>query len=311
MLLRLRPGEYGRLFSEEVEPEPAPPPAARRLRRQAAFRENFVVKARRMMRVMARFLRPKRLGDLPATFDLLLREHSIQAKRPPEPHGVLSSAEGLVSLASDLRPASMMEAYGKGLSPSACLGPVAWHSRPRRFVASPTDLARDAARTMAVGSSKWTVTFDRDADFVMASSGRPRAPCAIMPVRLLAGFAELFDAGFAHSFEVRDPSGRRIGGGFGVAVGGVFVLEGGFESVAGAARFGLSHLAQRLGEWGFSLVECSLGAAWLGAEIFHPMPRDEFLTLIAQHMSEEKVGRWRDADAEAAPQRIEPRRLAA
>ena len=89
------------------------------------------------------------------------------------------------------------------------------------------------------------------------------------------------------------------------------MLEGGFESVAGAARFGLAHLAQRLGEWGFSLVECAPGAAWLGAELFHPMPREEFLTLIAQHMSEEKVGRWRDADAEAAPQRIEPRRLAA
>jgi leucyl/phenylalanyl-tRNA--protein transferase len=310
MLLRLRPGDYGRLFSEGIEPEPAPPPAARRLRRQAAFREDVTTRARRLMRVALRFLRPKRIADLPATFDLLLRDHLVKSGRAPDPHDALSSADGLVGLAPDLTPGSMMEAYSKGLSPSACLGPVAWHSRARRFVAAPAALAETATDGAEIVDQDWTVTFDRDADFVMVSSGRPPDRSAIMPARLLAGFAELFDAGFAHSFEVRDGSGKALGGGFGVAVGGVFVLEGGFEIAAGAAQFGLAHLAQRLGEWGFSLVECAPGAAWLGAGRFHPMAREEYLPLIAQHMSEEKVGRWRDA-AGRAPPRIERRRLAA
>ena len=311
MLLRLRPGDYGRLFSEGIEPEPAPPPAALRLRRQAAFRENIIVRAQRLMRVATRFLRPKRIADLAATFDLLLRDHLVKSGRPPDPHDASSSADGLVGLAPDLTPASMMEAYGKGLSPSACLGPVAWHSRPSRFVAPPARLVEAAILEADAVDPGWTVTFDHDADFVVASSGRPPDHSAIMPARLLAGFAELFDAGFAHSFEVRDASGNAIGGGFGVAVGGVFVLEGGFEINSGAARFGLSRLAQRLGEWRFSLVECAPGAAWLNSGSFLPMPRDEFLSFVAQHMSEKKFGRWRDDEAATAPQEIARGRLAA
>ena len=52
MLLRLNPGDFGCLFSEGIEPEPAAPLAARRLRRQAALRENLAVRARRLMRVV-------------------------------------------------------------------------------------------------------------------------------------------------------------------------------------------------------------------------------------------------------------------
>lgn len=311
MLLRLRPGDYGRLFSEGIEPEPAPPPAARRLRRQAAFRESLAIRAQRLARVAARFLRPKRFADLPATFDLLLRDRRVKSGRPPDPREALSSADGLVGLASDLAPASMMEAYGAGLSPSACLGPVAWHSRARRFIAPPAELVGAAILGIDGVDPAWTVTFDCDVDFVLASSGRPPDHSAIMPARLLAGFAELFDARFAHSFEVRDASGETVGGGFGVAVGGVFVLEGGFEGIPGAARFGLSHLAERLGEWSFSLVECAPGAAWLGAGSFRPVPREEFLSLIAQHASEKNFGRWRDDERAAAPQETPPRRLAA
>jgi leucyl/phenylalanyl-tRNA---protein transferase len=311
MLLRLNPGDFGRLFSEGIEPEPAAPLAARRLRRQAALRENLAVRAQRLLRVVARFVRPKRVADLPATFDLLLRERLLRPGRLPDPRFALSSADGLAGLASDLAPGAMIEAYGKGLSPSACLGPIAWHSRPRRFVAAPGDVAREFDRPNAGGDPDWAVTFDRDIDFVLAQSGRPPDHSAIMPARLLGGFAELFDAGFAHSFEVRDAAGQTIGGGFGVAVGGVFVLEGAFELAPGAAKRGLSQLARRLGEWNFAAVECAPGAAWLGAEVFRAMPREDYLSLVARRMGDEKSGRWRNDAAVTSPPLTEGRRLAA
>jgi len=311
MLLRLNPGDFGRLFSEGIEPEPAAPPAARRLRRQAALRENLAIRAQRLMRVVAGFVQPKRVADLPATFDLLLRERLIRPGRLPDPRFALSSADGLAGLATDLAPAAMIEAYGKGLSPSACLGPIAWHSRIDRFVATPADIARALDRQSADDDCAWAVTFDREVDFVLAQSGRPPDHSAIMPARLLAGFAELFDAGFAHSFEVRDAAGQTIGGGFGVAIGGVFVLEGAFELARGAARRGLAQLARRLGEWNFAAVECAPGAAWLGAGIFRAMPREDYLSLVARRMGDEKTGRWRNDDAAAPTPAAEGRRLAA
>ncbi|WP_158818510.1 hypothetical protein [Methylocapsa sp. S129] len=310
MLLRLRTGNFGSLFSEGIEPELAPPPAARRLRRQAAFHENLTVRAQRLMRVVSRLMRPIRVADLPATFGLLLRERRVKSANLPDPRGALPSADGLAGLASDLAPDSMMEAYGKGFSPNASLGPVAWHSRADRFVATPADIARASeSRTEAAG---WTVTFDHDIETILTRSGRPAGHSAIMPARLLASFAELFDTGFAHSFEVRDERGQTIGGGFGVAVGGVFTIEGAFEIASGAARLGLAHLARRLGDWNFALIECAPGAAWIDAGVFRAMPREDYLALLASHMGEEKVGRWRDDEAvTVAPASPEDRRLAA
>jgi leucyl/phenylalanyl-tRNA---protein transferase len=308
MALRLGTGNFGRRFSEGIEPEPAPPPATRRLRRRAALHENLSTKARRFMRVLARLIRSRRIAGLPAAFHLFLRRKLTPSPRLPDPRDALPSADGLAGLASDLAPASMIEAYGKGLCPSACLGPIAWHSRVVRFVAAPGDIEIPLEGV----DSGWTVTFDRDIDSVLARSGRPPDQSAIMPARLLEAFAQLFDAGFAHSFEVRDAADQTIGGGFGVAVGGVFTIEGAFETVSGAARLGLTHLARRLGDWHFSLVECAPGAAWLDSKVFGPMPREDYLALLALHMGEEKVGRWRnDESVKIAPATAEDRRMAA
>jgi leucyl/phenylalanyl-tRNA--protein transferase len=311
MLLRISAGEIGRLFSEGIEPEPAPPPAARRLRREAAFRENLAIKTRRFLRVIARLARPRRVVDLPAAIDLLFRERRFKSGHLPDPRGALPAADGFAGFAHNLTPGSMMEAYGRGLSPSASLGPVAWHCRPTRLVAQPADIARAFDAPIAGAERGWIVAFDRDGDSVLALSGRPPDRSAIMPARLLSGFAELFDAGFAHSFELRDEQGQTIGGGFGVAVGGVFILEGAFETVAGAARLGLSHLAGRLRDWNFCAVECAPGVAWLAADVFSPIPREEFLALVALHMGEEKVGRWSHEDAVKILPAADGQRLAA
>lgn len=307
MLLRLQPGEFGRLFSEGIEPEPLATLATRRLRRKAALHETLAVRTQRLVRVVARFGRPRRVAGLPAALELLMRARLLHRGDLPDPHGGLPLADGLAGLATDLAPAAMMEAYGKGLSPCASLGPIAWHSRPRRFVAPPTEIA--GAFDSPSAGEPWTVTFDRDIEFVLAQSGRPPGRAAIMPARLLAGFAELFDAGIAHCFEVSDARGAPLGGGFGVAVGGVFVLEGAFENTGGAARRGLAQMARRLAEWNFAALECAPGAAWLGAGVFRPMPREDYLSLVARRLGEEKIGRWRN-DA-PAPASSAPRRLAA
>jgi leucyl/phenylalanyl-tRNA--protein transferase len=308
MPLLLRTGNFGRLFSEGIEPEPPLAPAALRLRRQAALHESLSVRARRLMRVLAGLVRPKRAVGLAATIDLFLRDRLVKSAYLPNPSDALPSADGLAGLAPDLAPAAMMEAYGKGLSPSASLGPIAWHSRDRRSVAAPADIIAAHGALTEGADPAWNVTFDRDIETVLARSGRPAGHSAIMPARLLGAFAGLFDTGFAHSFEVRDAAGETIGGGFGVAIGGIFILEGAFE----AARFGLAHLAARLDDSHFTFVECAPSAAWLSPDLFRALPREDYLAQLALHMGDEKVGRWRNRDAaKPAPAPAEDGRLAA
>ena len=297
MMARLRTGNYGSLFSEGIEPEPASPPATRRLRRRAALRETPWIRTQRLMRVAARLARPGSLADLAATLARLARARFARSANLPDPRDALACADGLAGLAGDLTPAAMIEAYGKGLAPCASLGPVAWHSRATRFVAPPAEIARDDRLAVKDAATDWTVSFDRDIDLVLARSGRPSNPSAIIPARLLDAFADLFDAGFAHCFAVRDGRGETIGGGFGVAVGGVFMIEGAFDVAPGAARFGLAQLSRRLDARRYALVECAPGAAWLDCGLFRPMPREDYLTLLSRHMAEEKIGRWRDGAA--------------
>ena len=311
MMARLRAGDYGSLFSEGIEPEPAFPPATRRLRRQASLRETPWIRTQRLVRVVARLAKPKSLRDVAATYGRLLRAHFARTTNLPDPRNALACADGLAGPARDLAPEAMVEAYARGLSPCASLGPVAWHSRAIRFVAAPADIAHDDRLTVKDAATGWTVVFDRDIDLVLARSGRPSNPCAIIPARLLDAFADLFDAGFAHCFAVRDGGGETIGGGFGVAVGGVFLIEGAFDIAPGAARFGLAELGRRLDSWKYALVECAPGAAWLHCGRFRPMPREDYLALLARHMPEEKFGRWRDGQAGRAPSVVERRPLAA
>ena len=213
--MRLRPplGDFGALFSEGVESdEEFHVRVKHRQRRSAAFHETPLLRVKRTFKAAVRLLQPWRLSHLPSTLDLFIREKLVRPSQLPDPRAGLTYAEGLAGLAPDLTPETMLQAYSMGLSPSACLGPVAWHSREKRWVALPTDVARHMRAHARPGEPEWDVAFDRDADTVVAASGRADSGGSAMPERLLEAFAGLFDAGFAHTFEVRDNFGRIVGG---------------------------------------------------------------------------------------------------
>jgi len=310
MRSRPRLGDIGALFSEGVETdEEYHAREARRQGRVNAFRDTAALRARLALAAVLRLLKPRRLGQLPPTLDLIMREKLVRPSQLPDPRAGLSCAEGLTGLADDLTPETMMRAYANGLSPSACLGPVAWHSRDTRYVALPTDVARQIRAHPRPGQPEWSVSFDRDVEATLAASGRTGKNATLMPQRLLEAFGALFDCGLAHTFEVRDEHGRLIGGGFGVAIGRVFVIEGAFEKVAGAGRVGLVVLMGRLRDRNFALVERAPGAAWLGGDAFFAMSRNDYLENVRRHLADDVPNGWRTGEDDVHAPR-EPRRRA-
>jgi leucyl/phenylalanyl-tRNA--protein transferase len=292
MMTRASLSDIGALFSEGIEPEPPLPPAVRRQRRLETLRESVPAGVRRLAMVAFNHLRRRPLASLPATLDLILRESFIRSGTLPNPRAALPGAEGLAGLAPELSPATMMEAYSCGLCPSASLGPIAWHSPERRLIAAPAALARSVALRAASPLRGLGVTFDRDADSILIACAH-RSDCAgLTPERLTNAFANLFDAGYGHCFEVRDEGGRIVAGGYGVAAGRVFVLERVFSRRPEAWKAGLARLAQSLRDWDFEIVECGAGAAWLCESAFDSVSRDAHLETLAEHMRGDRIGRW-------------------
>ena len=309
MLTRAELNDIASLFSEGIEPEPGPPPAARRRRRLEILRESVPAGMRRFAIVIVNLLRRRQVASLPTTFDLLLRDRFMRSAALPDPRRALPGESGLAGLAPDLSPATMIEAYSRGLAPSACLGPIAWHSPPMRLVAEPAALAQSPL--LGGGQARLSVTFDRDVDSILAASANRSDGASLCPERLATSFADLFDSGYGHTFEARDATGRLVGGGYGVAVGRIFVLERLFARRPEAARAGLARLAQCLGDWDFALIECGAGAASLCGEAFAPMTREAYLAALAEHMRGDRVGRWPSDGARRPVAKPQPKARAA
>jgi len=291
MLTRAELNDVASLFSEGIEPEPAPAPAVRRRRRLEILRESVPHGVRRFIIVFFNLLRRRQVASLPTTLDLMLRDRPTGAAALPDPRNALPGASGLVSLAPDLSPATMIEAYSRGLAPTACLGPIAWHSPPTRLTAEPAALAQ-CPMLAAADNARLLITFDRDVDAVVAASASRSDSASLCPERLAAAYADLFDAGYAHTFEARDATGRLIAGGYGVAVGRIFVLERVFARRPEALKAGLARVAQFLRDWDFALIECGAGAASLCGGSFAPIEREAYLSALADYTRGDRVGRW-------------------
>jgi leucyl/phenylalanyl-tRNA--protein transferase len=77
-------------------------------------------------------------------------------------------------------------------------------------------------------------TVDAAFALVLAACGAPSRPDGWIDARIGAVYTRLFEAGFVHSVETWDTTGRLVGGLYGVSLGGLFAGESMFHD----ARFG-------------------------------------------------------------------------
>ena len=293
---RARLAELASLFSPGVEPPPPLSPAARRAMRRGLFAESLTQTALRILKAGRAALLRDGFGGCFRALELLVREKSIGAIGLPDPERALFSPDGLCGVADDLSVATIMDAYERGLYPSAHFGPMKWWAPNARAIVQPSTLARRLAGADAENAIGATIAFDRDFETALCD-GDDDVPT---PPRLKWAFAGLFDAGFAHSFDIVARSGEKIGGGFGVAVGRVFVIEA-LRFKDGAAReAGLRALAQALEERDFAVIDAKRLTPELAACGFDETPRIGYAQRLKAALGHEKIGRWTAPLREAA-----------
>lgn len=174
------------------------------------------------------------------------------------PDAAPGDEHGLVGVGADLAPATLVDAYRRGVFPwpHDSIDAVPWFCPPRRGIL-PLDrlrVSRSLARTLR--RSGYETTVDEAFDAVVEGCREPRSYEAGTWISddLAAAYARLHLLGHAHSLEVWEAE-RLVGGIYGVLVGGIFCGESMFHRASGASKVALVDLVARLVEAEAGLLE--------------------------------------------------------
>jgi len=274
-----------------------PVAASRRAaRRTALFRERPRDMLERWALGVLWALMPSRVGGLPNLLRLCFDEFLAPDYALPDPERALANPPGLAGIVHDLSMPTLLAAYRRGLYPLAHIAPLKWWSPPMRSVLFFNELHIARRLRRQIRQSHYSVTFDRDFDGVIAACAGRRAGrwhLTWITPKIMNAYAELFDAGHAHSFEVWNADGELAGGGYGVAIGGMFVTESQFSHEPNTSKIGFSVLNWHLAHWDFAFNDGKLMTPTCHDMGFREIPRREFLTRLAQaDRRPGKPGRW-------------------
>lgn len=140
-------------------------------------------------------------------------------------------AQDLIAFSSEFDAALVLEAYRSGVFPmplhASGFGEMGWWSPTRRGV-----LLLDAlrvTRSLRKSAKRYTTTVDQAFDLVLARCADPSRPNGWIDAEIGRVYTDLHEAGYVHSVESWDASGRLVGGLYGVSLGGLFAGESMFH----------------------------------------------------------------------------------
>jgi leucyl/phenylalanyl-tRNA--protein transferase len=279
-------------------------PAGGTDRRTALFRESLAEKAARVACGLAWSLAPARLRGLPNLAKLCLAELMAPDFALPDAERALDNPPGLAGIVHDFTLPTVLAGYRRGLYPLAHVAPMKWWSPAQRSVLffNEAHIAKRLRRQMRQGH--YSVSFDRDFDGVIkacAGQRQGRLPITWITPRVMHLYAQAFDAGIAHSFEVWNEKGELVGGGYGLAIGGIFVTESQFSREPNTSKIGFTVLNWHLAHWGFAFNDGKVMTPTCHDMGFRDIPRSDFLARLAkEERRAAKIGRWQvEADLAA------------
>jgi len=185
----------------------------------------------------------------------------------------------------EITPDLLLQAYRIGVFPMGERrdDPKLHWLDPRLRAVLPLDgfhLPHRLART--IRSGRFSITADTAfAEIVRAcAEPRPGHPESWINEPIVDLYSELHRRGHAHSVECRIGD-RLVGGLYGVSVGAAFFGESMFSRERDASKVALVHLAARLIQGGFRLLDCQFMTEHLRSFGAIEIPREAFRALLA------------------------------
>ena len=211
-------------------------------RREDLFRESPVQRLKRVGLSTAYGLKKNGLSELVPYWRQWVSERMHPRDTLPDPERPYDGVKN-VGLVHDLSVDTLIAAYRRGLFTAGHYGTLAWASPQERCVLFLEEMRIGKNVKRLMKQNRYRVTFDCDLEQVMLACASPRkARFAITWItpRIMRAYAELYDAGFVHSFEVWDEQNALVGGGYGVALGRTFFTESQFSFENNTSKYGFA-----------------------------------------------------------------------
>jgi leucyl/phenylalanyl-tRNA--protein transferase len=219
----------------------------------------------------------------------------------------LTEPNGLLAAGADLSLPRLLAAYRRGIFPWFNPGePILWWSPDPRMVLFPGEFKCSRSLKKRLKRADYVVRVDTAFTQVMQACGAPRNDQngSWITTDMVAAYAALHEAGYAHSFETWMPgeTGPELAGGlYGVAMGRVFFGESMFSRKTDASKIALAHLVAELAARGFEVIDCQMSTAHLASLGAREIPRGEFRVLLDRFAIQEMPdGKWTRLRVQAA-----------
>jgi leucyl/phenylalanyl-tRNA---protein transferase len=206
------------------------------------------------------------------------------------PHPSTADEDGFVAVGGDLKPGTLLLAYGNGIFPWTTRPLTWWSPDPRAVIPlGGLHISRSLKKVLRRGA--FTTTFDRSFREVMVGCAAPRPgrkETWISPA-FITGYTRLHGLGHAHSVEVWQGE-RLVGGLYGVSIGGFFAGESMFSEEENASKVALAAMEEKLRTAGFQLFDVQFLTPHLLSMGAIEIPRVEYLSRL--HAATALTVRW-------------------
>lgn len=219
---------------------------------------------------------------------------------PPE-----DAEDGLLAIGGDLSAERLLLAYKSGIFPWYDEGlPILWHSPDPRCVLLVDDLHVGRTLRRTVRQRAFDVRFDSAFEQVIrACKNAPRAgqDGTWITGEMEEAYVRLFRMGYAHSVEAW--RGESLAGGlYGVSLGRMFFGESMFARESDASKVALVALADKIGGWGFRVIDAQVATPHTKAMGAVEWPRAKFLDVLREELrAPTRKGSWARAEPELEP----------
>jgi leucyl/phenylalanyl-tRNA--protein transferase len=193
-----------------------------------------------------------------------------------------AAGEGeVVGIGADLEPGTILSAYRSGLFPMPVRrGLLAWWSPDPRGVIPLGGLR--VSRSLRKSVQRFEIRVDSAFDAVVEACADRRRPGAWISKDIKRAYSRLHQLGWVHSVEAWTPTGRLVGGLYGVTIDGLFAGESMFHREADASKVALVTLVDVLREQSATLLDVqwatphlvSLGAVEVSRVRYHELLAD-------------------------------------